>query len=151
MSVIPMRDDGLSLKELCEITDMLGKPSEREHFKRYGPTTCPQAPRIRKDLDFRITRAKASDSVLISVETSPAGLINLVSQCWKACMGLLAKKGIMCRGYIKRGPIYPQPNIKLALASTMSSIGKRRCLAGKKGNQRHRVDTEVRNTLNPAR
>ena len=33
---------GLSLGELCEIMDELGKPADREHFEKYGPTTCPQ-------------------------------------------------------------------------------------------------------------
>lgn len=91
---------GLSLKELCDITDMLGKPTDRDEFE---PTICPQARRMRKDLDFCITRH--SDSVLISAEISPAGLINLVFHCRKAGMELLSKKGIMCRGYIKHGPI----------------------------------------------
>ena len=94
---------GLSLGELCEIMDELGKPADREHFEKYGPTTCPQAPRIRKDMDFCITRL--SDSALISAEVSPAGLINLVFHCYTACFKLLSK-GVMCRGYIKRGRIY---------------------------------------------
>ena len=94
---------GLSLGELCEILDELGKPADREHFEKYGPTTCPQAPRIRKDIDFCITRF--SDSALISAEVSSAGLINLVSYCSRACTGLLSK-GVMCRGCIKRGRIY---------------------------------------------
>ena len=92
-----------SLQELSEILAALGTDADRKHFEEYGPTTCPEAPRIRKDMDFRITRA--SDSVLISAETSPAGLINLVSHCYTACFKLLSK-GVMCRGYIKRGRIY---------------------------------------------
>ena len=94
---------GLALGELCEIMDNLGKPTDREHFEKYGPTTCPQAPCMRKDMDFCITRL--SDSALISAEVSPAGLINLVSYCSRPCTGLLSK-GVMCRGYIKRGRIY---------------------------------------------
>ena len=96
-------ESGLSLRELCEITDILGKSADRNEFKMYGPIICPEAPRIRKDMDFRITQV--SDSVLISAEISPAGLINLVSHCWRACTRLLSK-GVMCRGCIKRGPIY---------------------------------------------
>ena len=126
---------GLSLKELCEITDMLGKPTEREHFKRYGPTTCPQAPRIRKDLDFRITRH--SDSVLISAEISPAGLINLVFHCRKACMELLSKKGIMCRGYIKRGPIYHTSEYQIGVG--INDVVEQE----KKGSPFIEIDTEV--------
>ena len=92
-----------SLQELFEILTALGTDTDLKHFEEYGPTTCPEAPRIRKDMDFRITRA--SDSVFISAETSPAGLINLVSHCYTACFKLLWK-GVMCRGYIKRGRIY---------------------------------------------
>ena len=92
-----------SLQELFEILTALGTDADLKHFEEYGPTTCPEAPRIRKDMDFRITRA--SDCVLISAEVSPAGLINLVSHCYTACFKLLSK-GVMCRGYIKRGPIY---------------------------------------------
>ena len=94
---------GLSLGELCEIVTALGTDEDRKHFEKYGPTICPDAPRIRKDMDFRIT--SASDSVLISAEISPAGLINLVSHCCMACFKLLSK-GVMCRGYINRGRIY---------------------------------------------
>ena len=104
-SLVRASDKGcdLALGELCEIMDNLGKPADREHFEKYGPTTCPQAPCKRKDMDFCITRL--SDSALISAEVSPAGLINLVSYCSRACTGLLSK-GVMCRGYIKRGRIY---------------------------------------------
>ena len=97
---------GLQLGELCEIVTALGTDDDRKHFEKYGPTTCPEAPRIRKDMDFRIT--SASDSVLISAEVSPAGLINLVSHCCTACFKLLSK-GVMCRGYIKRGRIFHTP------------------------------------------
>ena len=112
---------GLSPGELCEIVDMLGKAADREDFEKYGPMICPQAHRIRKNINFRITRF--SDSVLISVETSPAGLINLVSQCWKACMELLSKKGIMCRGYIERGRIYHTSEYQIGVG--ISDVVKR--------------------------
>lgn len=97
---------GLSLTELSEIVTALGTDDDRKHFEKYGPTTCPEAPRIRKDMDVQIT--PASDCVVISAEISPAGVINLVSHCWTACFKLLAK-GVMCRGYIKRGQIYHTP------------------------------------------
>jgi len=93
---------GLSPAELGEVVSLLGSDEDRRHFEKYGPTTCPEAPRIRKDLDFRIT--VASDCAMASAEISPAGLINLISHCWTACFKLLSK-GIMCRGYIKRGQI----------------------------------------------
>lgn len=94
---------GLSLAELSEIVTALGTDDDRKHFEKYGPTTCPKAPRIKKGMDFQIT--SASDCVVISTEVSPAGLINLVSHCSTACFKLLFK-GIMCRGYIKLGRIY---------------------------------------------
>lgn len=93
---------GLSPAELGEVVSALGSDEDRRHFEEYGPTTCPDAPRIRKDLDFRIT--VTSDCAMVSTEVSPAGLINIVSHCWTACFKLLSK-GIMCRGYIKRGRI----------------------------------------------
>ena len=94
---------GMTLQELSEIVTALGTEADRKRFEICGPTTCPEAPRIRKDIDFSIT--SASDSVIISTEISPAGVINLVSHCWTACFKLLSK-GILCRGYIKRGKIY---------------------------------------------
>ena len=123
---------GLSLKELCDITDMLGKPIDRDEFE---PTTCPQARRMRKNLDFCITRH--SDSVLISAEISPAGLINLVFHCRKACMELLSKKGIMCRGYIKRGPIYHTAEYQIGVG--LSDVVDQE----KKGSPFIEIDTEV--------
>ncbi len=93
----------MSLSELSEVVRALGTDDDRKHFEKYGPTTCPEAPRLKKGMDFRIT--PASDCAIISAEVSPAGLINLVSHCWTACFKLLSK-GIMCRGYIKRGQIY---------------------------------------------
>jgi len=94
---------GLSLAELVELLSLLGKGTERAHFEAHGPSTCPQAPCIERHLDFRVTQI--SDCVIVSSEVSPAGAINLVSHCWGAVIELLAK-GIMCRGYIKRGRVY---------------------------------------------
>ena len=94
---------GLTLAELSKILNALGSEEDSEQYRIYGPTMCPQALRIRDDIDFQLT--SASDCVVVSSEISPAGLINLISHCWKACISLLTK-GIMCRGYIKRGQIY---------------------------------------------
>ena len=127
---------GLSLQELSEILTALG----------YGPAICLDAPRIRKDMDFRIS--SASDSVLISAEVSPAGLINLVSHCWTACFKLLSK-GVMCRGYIKRGRIYhtPEQQIGTGLNDVVEwekhhvSVFKKD--AGERGTPFIEVDKEV--------
>jgi len=104
-SLVRRAEEGqdVTLEELSEILNALGTEEDRRQFELYGPTTCPQAPRTRDDLDFRIS--VASDCVVVTSEISPAGVINLVAHCWKACITLLTK-GIMCRGSIKRGQIY---------------------------------------------
>ncbi len=96
-------ESGLSLSELSDILTDLGTDDDRKQFEQFGPIICPEAPYIKRNIDFCITCV--SDSVLISTEISPAGLINLISHCWTACFKLLSK-GIMCRGYIKSGQIY---------------------------------------------
>lgn len=96
-------DTGLAFSELSQAVEALGTENDLKHLEQYGPTTCPQAPRLRRNLDFQITQA--SDCVIVSAEVSPAGIINLISHCWVAQFKLL-RMGIMCRGYIKRGLIY---------------------------------------------
>ena len=87
------------------ILELLGKfgSSSGEDFDRYGPTTCPCAPRNARDLNFRVTQI--SDCAVISAEVSPAGLINLVHYCYKIAFRFL-NAGHTCRGYITRGNIY---------------------------------------------
>lgn len=99
--------EGMSLPELLKLLEGLGTGKERAHFENSGGGWCPEAPRIAKNLDFRVTQI--SDCVIVSAEVSPAGLINLVSHCWVAAMHLL-HSGIMCRGYIKRGRIFHTDN-----------------------------------------
>lgn len=89
---------GLTMRDLSQAVEALGTEKDLEHLN-----ICPVAPRLRSDLDFQITQV--SDCVFISAECSPAGVINLVSHCWRSQFKLL-KMGIMCRGYIKRGLIY---------------------------------------------
>jgi hypothetical protein len=103
--LVAAAEDGssIALPELLDLLTLLGKGTERARFERHGPTTCPHAPHIQRNLDFRVTQI--SDCVIVSSEISPAGAINLVSHCWGAVIELLSK-GIMCRGYIKRGKIY---------------------------------------------
>ena len=97
------RNTGLPLSEILDVLAKLGDGTEREHFASRGPSCCPEAPRQAKNLDFRVTQI--SDCVIVSAEISPAGVINLVSHCWGAVMALLAR-GLMCRGYIKKGKIF---------------------------------------------
>lgn len=94
---------GIALPELLDLLTLLGRGTERARFEQHGPTTCPQAPHIERNLDFQVTQI--SDCVIVSSEVSPAGAINLVSHCWGAVIELLSR-GIMCRGYIKRGRMY---------------------------------------------
>jgi hypothetical protein len=94
---------GLPLSDLMQLLKHLGTGVERAHFERSGPTCCPQAPRIQKNLDFRVTQI--SDCVVVSAEISPAGVINLIHHCWGAVIELMTR-GIMCRGYIKRGRVF---------------------------------------------
>ena len=93
---------GLTFQDLEEMQAILGTDKMRKHYEQYGPTICPAAPRVRKDMDFQLTQVW--DSVVVSTEVSPAGIINLVSHCFNACIMLLTK-GVMCRGYIKKGMI----------------------------------------------
>jgi hypothetical protein len=94
---------GVSLPELLELVRQLGAPEDRDRFVKHGPTTCPQSTFVQRDLDFRVTQI--SDCVIVSAETSPAGLINLLSHCWGAAIRLLYK-GVLCRGFITRGSVY---------------------------------------------
>ncbi len=74
---------GLPLDELISALNDLGDENDRKKYEEYGPTTCPSASYIRKNLDFQLTQV--SDCVVVSTEISPAGVINLVSHCWGAC------------------------------------------------------------------
>ena len=94
---------GISLVELLEMAQELGKPEDRLEYENYGPITCPESRKVQRHLDFRLTQI--SDCVVLSTEVSPAGAINLVKHCWGAVIKLLTK-GIMCRGYITRGSLY---------------------------------------------
>lgn len=94
---------GMPLFELLEILKKLGVTKDRERFEKHGPVICPNSSYIQRDLDFRVI--PFSDSIIVSSEISPAGVINLVNYCWGAVINLLTK-GFMCRGYITRGSIY---------------------------------------------
>ena len=95
--------DENELARLIAITQKLSKGDERRTFETYGPICCPEAPRIHNHLDYRVTQI--SDCVIISSELSPAGLINLINNCWQISIRLL-QDGILCRGFISTGKIY---------------------------------------------
>jgi len=88
-----------TLDYVLQLTRLFGSVND-EDFAKYGPTTCPCAPCIARDLNFRLTQA--SDGVVISSEISPAGLINLVAHCYKTMVRFL-EVGHLCRGYLTRG------------------------------------------------
>jgi hypothetical protein len=93
----------MNLQVLIRFLDKLGSQEKRRDFAIYGPTFAPDSKYIQRDLDFQLTQAY--DCVVVSTEVSPAGVINLIGHCWSVVMGLLGQ-GIMCRGYITRGPIF---------------------------------------------
>lgn len=94
---------GLTLDELLAILESFGSADQRLIYEKHGPIVCPNSRYTHKDLDFQLTQI--SDSLIVSSEVSPAGVINLIAVCSDATMMLL-QKGIMCRGFITRGNIY---------------------------------------------
>lgn len=90
------------LSGALELIKKLGNTTDHDRFAKYGPITCPSAPYMAKDLNFRLTQI--SDCVVISVEVSPAGLINLLHHCFGIAISLLME-GHQCRGFITRGNI----------------------------------------------
>lgn len=143
------RGTGIPLPELLELLQKLGTGKERARFELHGPSCCPMAPRVEKNLDFRVTQI--SDCVIVSAEVSPAGVINLVSHCWGAVIELMAR-GIMCRGYIKRGQVF-HTDIQIVgpgyqdayLAESKVAAFKRE--ADERGTPYVEVDAEVANYI----
>jgi hypothetical protein len=97
------KGSGPTLDDLLLILKEMVPPEGRKNYLKHGPTTCPQSSYINFDLDFQLTQL--SDSLIVSSEVSPAGVINLLNHCWVAVLNLLIK-GVMCRGYITRGKIH---------------------------------------------
>lgn len=100
------KENDSSVQEALDVLDMIRSELERcSHFyEKDGPEICPAAPFVKKDMDFQFTLS--SDSVVLSSEVSPAGLVNLLNCCRVVYFKLFLRKGLMCRGYIKRGLIY---------------------------------------------
>jgi hypothetical protein len=122
---------GMSLAELIEALKELGTPEDQNRFEQYGPTTCPESTYVQRNLDFQLTRI--SDCVIVSSEVSPAGVINLVNHCWGAVIKLLTK-GIMCRGYIIRGPIYHTNDPEMIGSGYQEALDKERQVSAFKRN-----------------
>lgn len=95
--------NGETLSEVLALLQAFGTKNERSMFQQYGPMVCPCSRVLERNLDFRLTQI--SDCVIVSAEVSPAGVINLLSHCTKVVVGFLLK-GVMCRGYVTRGPVF---------------------------------------------
>lgn len=91
---------GRPLSDILKDLSELGRDKDREDIIADGPFLCPKSPHIRRDLDFQMTRG--SDSVVVSAEVSPTGLLAVVHHCSKAYLRLL-RRGALCRGYVTRG------------------------------------------------
>jgi hypothetical protein len=74
----------------------------------FVPATCPYSARLSNDLDFQATQI--SDCVVISVEVSPAGIVNLANHLFGISLGLLLNENALCRGSVTRGQIHHEPN-----------------------------------------
>lgn len=92
---------GFSSSQITELLQEFGAEDVKAKKWR-GGRLCPGSPFLSEDLAFNITQV--SDCAIISSELSPAGLINLINHCWGIVISFLFK-GILCRGYITRGPI----------------------------------------------
>ena len=99
-------NNSASLKEPIEILDLINQELQirEESFLRNELEICPSSPYKSQDIDFCFTTL--SDSAVVSAEVSPVGLANLINCCRVVYFKLILRKGLMCRGYIKRGSIY---------------------------------------------
>jgi hypothetical protein len=95
-----------SAGEIAAILACLGIEQDREDIA--SRRICPEAPFIKPNLDFALTQQ--FDTVVVTTEVSPAGIINLLGHCWIASLKLLGK-GLMCRGYIKRGKVFHEDRV----------------------------------------
>jgi hypothetical protein len=66
--------NGRDLTRPLELVKLLGSSGEK-----YSPSLCPHFKRLAPDIDFKVTQI--SDCVVVSVEASPAGVINLTDYC----------------------------------------------------------------------
>ncbi len=117
---------GWTLPDLLRILSRLGSSDARGVIEQSGPRTCPGSAVLRRDLDLRVTQI--SDCVVASAEVSPAGVINLVHQCWASVMELL-HEGVLCRGYITRGPVYHTDSQCIGTAYQRAVVNEKRVSA----------------------
>ena len=99
---------GIGLSDLLELCSKLFQKAHVDSIAEYGPVICPESQYISRGLDYEVTQV--SDCAVISVEVSPAGIINLL-QHLSACVFGLLTRGVMVRGYLTRGAIYHRNNL----------------------------------------
>jgi hypothetical protein len=91
-------DAGRDFSRPLKLTKLLGSSEEK-----FFPSLCPNSRRVSSDIDLKLTQI--SDCVVVSVEASQAGVINLIHYCHFTALKLLAE-GALCRGYVTRGNIH---------------------------------------------
>ena len=116
------RENDSSVQKAIDVLDMIKSELEqcRDFYENYGPEICPGARFENRDLNFNFTAF--SDCVVLSSEVSPAALINLLQCCRTVYFKLFMRKGLMCRGYIKRGLLYHTKNY--CVGSGLSDVVK---------------------------
>ncbi len=93
------RGEGAELSDLLELCSKLSQEPLRKNVADYGPIICPESRYKFRNLDYEVTQV--SDCAVISIEVSPAGIINLLQHV-SACVFSFMTKGVMVRGYITR-------------------------------------------------
>ncbi|MYG14708.1 MAG: hypothetical protein F4171_18225 [Gammaproteobacteria bacterium] len=104
------RGSKADLASLLEQCSKLRQPSHVEAISLHGPMICPDSKHVSRTLDYEVSQV--SDSALVSVEVSPAGVANLLYHV-SAAVGSLLRRGSMVRGYVCRGRIYHSGNMFL--------------------------------------
>ena len=91
------------LSDLLDICRELENQPHIQSIAGYGPIICPESRYNCKDLGYEVTQI--SDCAVISVEVSPAGIINLLAHVSQSILGLL-NYGVMVRGCVTQGRIF---------------------------------------------
>jgi len=99
--------ESMNLSNLLQIVAKLGDRKYVNFYKTHGPEICPNSQYSERSLDFEILQV--SDCAILSIEISPAGVINLIQRFWSIVMGLMLE-GILCRGFITRGKVFHTEN-----------------------------------------
>ena len=75
-----------------------------------------------------LTVTRISDGALISAEVNPDGLRELLDHCWVTCLNLLPT-GLMCRGFVTRGPLDHSERDYYGLGAVEAVEGEKRVKA----------------------